>query len=121
MGSDEAGVLLSGSATNGAWKLLREQDDIGWVTAGKLLARKRPKLIPVWDNVVRCALRPGDEVWLWMNETFQEANGQLPRRLLMLHEEAGLPATVSTLRVLDVVVWMRHHTQHRMSGCRGLL
>jgi hypothetical protein len=26
----------------------------GWVTAGKLLARRRPHLVPVYDGVVKC-------------------------------------------------------------------
>ena len=35
---------------------------IGFVTAGKLMARKRPRLIPVYDDVVKCALDEPQEV-----------------------------------------------------------
>jgi hypothetical protein len=47
-----------------AWRLLEAQDDVGWVTAGKLLARKRTHLIPVWDHVVRCTRAPRQGVAL---------------------------------------------------------
>lgn len=38
-----------------AWRLnrrLRVIDDVGAVIASKLMARKRPRLIPIWDSVV---------------------------------------------------------------------
>ena len=40
---------------------------LGAVAAGKLLARKRPRLIPVWDHVVRCALGHPNGAWLWLD------------------------------------------------------
>lgn len=52
-----AGALLAPeSPARQAWDLLVEPHGMGWVIAGKVLARKRPHLIPVYDNVVRCAL-----------------------------------------------------------------
>ncbi|MDK1348939.1 DUF6308 family protein [Streptomyces sp. 378] len=47
--------LKPGSPAYRAWELLFGQHGVGWVTAGKLLARKRPRLLPVYDDVVRCA------------------------------------------------------------------
>jgi hypothetical protein len=38
--------VLPRSPAEQAWRLLTEQDGVGWVIAGKLLARKRPRLIP---------------------------------------------------------------------------
>ena len=29
-----------------AWRVLKEADGVGWVTAGKVLVRKRPRLGP---------------------------------------------------------------------------
>ena len=52
--------VLPGSPADQAWHLLTEQDGVGWVTAWKLMARKRPRLIPVWDHVVRCAMNYPD-------------------------------------------------------------
>ncbi len=47
--NDAAAAALIGPAgpATAAWQLLEQQYDVGWVTAGKLLARKRPGLIPV--------------------------------------------------------------------------
>lgn len=103
-----------------AWELLKTVTGIGWVTAGKLLARKRPKLIPVWDSVVRCAMgKPkAGQVWTWLDRLMR--NPTVRKALATLHAQAGLPATVPLLRALDVVMWMRHRAGHRPSRCPGL-
>ncbi|MEV7141746.1 DUF6308 family protein [Streptomyces tauricus] len=43
--------------------------------------------------------------------------GLLQRELLTVREAAGLPRSVSALRVCDVVVWMRHRNDHRNRSC----
>jgi len=109
-----------GSPADRAWWLLDAQDDVGWVIAGKVMARKRPELIPVWDNVVRCAFgRPRENAWLWLDGRLRQ-DGGLREQLDQLHQAAQLPKLVSRLRVLDVVVWMRHRRQHLRSSCPGL-
>lgn len=121
LGSDLAAeALKSGGKAAVAWNLLTQQDDVAWVTAGKLLARKRPRLIPVWDNVVRCALRrpkPGT-VWLWLNDVFRST--KIRDQLKTLHDAAGLPSEVTLPRTFDVVVWMRHRPEHVKTGCHGI-
>jgi hypothetical protein len=48
LGTQHARSLVDDrGAADQARQLLKRQDDVGWVTAGKLLARKRPRLIPV--------------------------------------------------------------------------
>lgn len=118
LGSDEAATLLAddGPAAR-AWQLLEAPDDMGWVIAGKLLARKRPRLVPVYDGVVKCGLGAPSGAWLWLQRQFAENDGELPRRLRDLQTEAGLPRTVHPPRVLDVIFWMRHHSSHRRSRC----
>ncbi|MEU4085034.1 DUF6308 family protein [Streptomyces aureus] len=37
----DADIVADGSPADQAWHLLRDQPDVGWVIAGKLLARKR--------------------------------------------------------------------------------
>ncbi|MDX3282386.1 DUF6308 family protein [Streptomyces scabiei] len=49
MAEADAADLAPGSPTDAAWRLLTDQPGIGWVTAGKLLARKRPRFLPVYD------------------------------------------------------------------------
>ena len=101
-----------------AWWLLREETDIGWVIAGKVLARKRPRLIPVWDNVVKCAFGRPRNAWLWLDGRLQDH--RLRDELDQLHKAAQLSDLVSRLRVLDVVMWMRHRRGHRRAACPGL-
>jgi hypothetical protein len=106
------------SPANQAWLLLREETDVGWVIAGKVLARKRPQLIPVWDSVVKCAFGRPRDAWLWLDGRLQD--GRLRDELDQLHKAAQLPELVSRLRVLDVVMWMRHRRRHRRAACPGL-
>ncbi|MYR55299.1 hypothetical protein GTY54_03225 [Streptomyces sp. SID625] len=104
--------LAPGSPAARAWELLEEQSDVGWVIAGKLLARKRPRLLPVYDKVVRCALgRPRPSFWLALHAALRADDHSLHRQLLALRQVAGVPETVSALRVCDVVVWMGHRAE----------
>jgi hypothetical protein len=71
---------------------------VGPTTASKLLARKRPRLVPIYDSPLRRELRrPG---------------GDLQSRLLRLKDGAALPDTVSAIRVFDVVTWMEGKDQN---------
>ncbi|MGN9893391.1 DUF6308 family protein [Micromonospora sp. L31] len=121
LGTDEAlPLIVEGGHADSAWRLLRNEDGIGWVIAGKLLARKRPKLVPVYDEVVSCAFGTGTGFWEWLHGKLREEGGVLAQRLDACHVEADLPAAVSRLRVLDVVFWMRHRDAHGGNGCLGL-
>ncbi|QES58604.1 hypothetical protein DEJ51_00665 [Streptomyces venezuelae] len=112
MADVEAGVLSEGSPADRAWHLLYDQHDVNYVIAGKLLARKRPRLLPVYDRVVRCALaRPRPSFWLALHAALRADDRALHQRLLALREAAGLAQTVSALRVCDVVVWMGHRAE----------
>ncbi|MFJ1709305.1 DUF6308 family protein [Kitasatospora sp. NPDC088346] len=91
----------------------------GGVTAGKLLARKRPRLLPVYDRVVRCAVGRPASFWLSLRDALAADGRALHRHLLDLRTAAALPGTVSALRVCDIVVWMGHRADHRPTGCPG--
>lgn len=90
------------------WQLIDGIHGIGWVTAHKLLAHKRPALLPFYDRVVKAALQPHDEAfWLPLHEALHgEAGAARLAQIQALRTEARLPPWVSELRVLDVVVWM---------------
>lgn len=104
----DASVVADGSPAHMAWCLLEDQYKVGWVIAGKLLARKRPRLLPVYDRVVRCALGHPPSFWTELRTALHEDDAALHHRLLGLRQSAGLPETVSALRVADVAVWMAH-------------
>jgi hypothetical protein len=89
------------------WHRLVDVPGIGAVTAGKLLARKRPRLIPVYDRVVKAALGRADEDEWWrpLRMVLVE-NPRLIATLESLRDAVRLDDQVSLLRVLDVCIWM---------------
>jgi hypothetical protein len=121
LGDDAAaGLIADNGPADQAWRLLKECDGVGWVIAGKLLARKRPHLIPVYDDVVRCAYRTGKGFWSWLHDRLREQDGVIEHRLNQLHVDATLPESIAALRILDVVFWMRHRQHHRSRRCPGI-
>ncbi|MEU8047597.1 DUF6308 family protein [Micromonospora echinofusca] len=117
---DAPDFIEEGRPADQVWQLLRDADGIGWVVAGKLLARKRPHLVPVYDEVVACAFRTRKGFWRWLHGRLGEQDAVLVERLADLRREAELPDTISLLRVLDVVMWMRHRDEHTSYRCRGV-
>lgn len=122
LGTDDAAQhIAKDSPASEAWRLLKNCDGIGWVTAGKLLARKRPHLIPVYDDVVRCAYRTSTGFWNWLHNRLRDHDGVLACRLAELREKALPSDDISALRVLDVTMWMRHRARHSRDRCPGLV
>lgn len=88
------------------YRRLRQLPDVGPTRASKLLARKRPRLVPIYDTVVDAHVLGGSGVlWEPLREALQRDDKALHRHLLYLREAAGLPQAVSPLRVFDVVAW----------------
>lgn len=88
------------------WKELKELHGIGWVTAGKLVARKRPRLIPVYDEIVRDEVGRPNEFWASLQGALAADGQALHQKLLGIRKDAGVGDDVSALRVFDVVTWM---------------
>ena len=89
------------------WHILRDIDGIGWVTANKLLARKRPHLFPVYDRVVKAALRPNQkDLWIPLRNQLLADDRRLLNRLEEIRSRAGLDVEPPLLRILDVAIWM---------------
>lgn len=95
------------AAIDEADRWLRGLDGFGPVAASKLLARKRPRLVPVIDRVVLDELKQAPDAYTacrhglarWLDDA------HLQQRL---HDRsARLPHPVTPLRVLDVALWMR--------------
>jgi hypothetical protein len=107
---DASESMLTGDCpANQLWRILRSaRDGIGRTTASKLLAAKRPRLIPIWDSFIGEAtgldtddnwrkfqtvlLADDRAIWNWL----EHLRAQVP----------NLPSQVSTLRLLDVILWM---------------
>ncbi|TNM52885.1 DUF6308 family protein [Brevibacterium sediminis] len=100
------------SKAMGLWDLLRRNRPgdsrwgIGPTTTSKLMARKRPHLIPIEDSVVNWVIElgQGDSWRLWW-DAFQAEGDYLEERATKLRAEIGRPE-LSTLRVFDVMLWM---------------
>lgn len=82
---------------------LKELWGVGPVTAGKLMAAKRPRLIPVVDTLVSQVLKPpGGRFWLPMRNQLADPG----RRKKIAEVVSCAPDNVTLLRRIDVAVWM---------------
>ncbi|WP_086696180.1 DUF6308 family protein, partial [Streptomyces recifensis] len=123
MADVDAAELDRSSSAHHAWDLLCDTRGVGSVIAGKLLARKRPRLLPVYDRVVKCVLGRPSSFWLPLHTALRADDHALHHTLLDLRKRAGVPDTVTALRVCDIVLWMAHEKDHRARRCsaRGTL
>lgn len=117
---DAEHLIAEGGPADLLWHLLREQEDLGWVTAGKLLARKRPRLVPVYDDIVKCAMGKPGNFWTALRSALRHDGCRLLRDIRALKETSAIPPAVTELRTLDVAVWMHHRIDHTKRGCTGL-
>lgn len=99
--------LAPGAPAADLWGLLRRCGGKDrWVMANKLLARKRPHLLPVYDREVRRLLGAPDNSWACLWSWFAADDGR-QAALVELRSEVGGIEDISLLRCLDVVLWMR--------------
>lgn len=101
-------------AANEMFKLVRKVPHIGRSRASKLLARKRPHLIPIWDRHLAAGLGMGktDNDWAVAQQivrTHGDRLAELRTELETAHPDEGRLWGLSQLRILDIVVWTRHH------------
>ena len=90
------------------WTLMTELcriPDVGTTTASKLLARKRPRLRPIWDSVIAVVTDSARQLWEPLRAELQKDDKALHQRLLRLRDAADLPEAVTALRVFDVIAW----------------
>ena len=90
------------------WRLdteLRLITGLGPTTVSKLIARKRPRLIPVYDSVVQDLVRPVGGFWASLNGALRADDRALQKQLIALREKSGIGQDISPLRVFDVVAW----------------
>ncbi len=84
-----------------------ESNRVGPIAAGKLLARKRPQLLPVYDSRIKKVLsrpRIDNQWWRDMHDQLVEDPGLVQELELV---RAGAQADhMSLLRVFDVMCWM---------------
>ncbi len=105
-------LLDDDSHANQLWTLVRSHDGVGRTITSKLLAAKRPHLLPIYDRHVQAALG-FDNQWPFMQEVARSpAVEDLLANVGTCRTAAGVPAEVSVLRIIDAVIWMRQHGWH---------
>ncbi|MGH3726299.1 MAG: DUF6308 family protein [Mycobacterium sp.] len=92
----------AGSPADDLHRELRALRGIDWVVAGKLLAAKRPKLLPILDNVVNDYLKPPKELF-WV--TLHDELSDVDRREAIAEVCKVAPPHVGLLRRIDVALW----------------
>jgi hypothetical protein len=92
---------------------IREIPGMGKVLTSKLLASKRPHLVPIRDSYVEALLGSPNEWWApWKKVVENEALVAEVRKLA----EGKVPAGTSTLRIFDVLLWMEGDRQAKRKG-----
>lgn len=105
----DSDILTGDSPAGKLWDYLRfGRDGVGPTTTSKLLAAKRPRLLPIWDSFVEQATGLDTKNY-WRK--FQSVLTADDRRIWnwLIELKAAIPIipdAVSPLRVLDVVLWM---------------
>ncbi|MBW0090221.1 hypothetical protein I4I73_15640 [Pseudonocardia sp. KRD-184] len=102
---DEVDPLADDWAGWAVMSALRGLDRIGPTTASKLLARKRPRLRPIWDTVVTKVTGSTEQQWEPLRQALRADDAALHHRLLRLRAAAGLPDDIGALRIFDVICW----------------
>jgi hypothetical protein len=99
------------------WNAVIELDGVGPTRASKLLARKRPRLIPIEDSVIRKALPLGKDSWASLRSALRDEH---VRKYIEDIRPPGIATTISTLRLLDAATWMRHSNSRAAKKARRL-
>ena len=105
------------TAATELWRLLDGLPYVGATKASKLMARKRPRLIPVYDSIVGSTIATADRYWdvfaefLQVEHNRERIDAMRPSRLA----EDELP----TLRILDTLIWMRHSRSRNAKRARS--
>ena len=105
----EADELATGSAVGRLWDVLRRgRDGLGKTKTSKLIAAKRPRLIPIWDSFVEQATGlDTTDYWRQFQRVLTVDDHAIWNWLTELRAHApNVPPGVSNLRILDVILWM---------------
>jgi hypothetical protein len=111
LSSEKAAALLTGRGPAALlWTELRRTKSnrwgIGATTASKIMARKRPHLISIWDEVIGQVIGVDSFKDQWMNWHRLLTDGAgLPERLAEIHRLSEVQRPLSELRIMDVVLW----------------
>jgi hypothetical protein len=104
-------LLDAGEPTWRLWDLLSTAswphalpgNGMGTTTISKLLATKRPRLVPIWDSVVRKLFAPVDNYWAAFGQALADDSLRLQ---LSIASSGEAPEGATLLRRIDALLWM---------------
>lgn len=102
----------------GSKQYLSKPDGSGPVVAGKLLARKRPHLIPIYDiRIKQLFERPKADhsFWAALAAALRADNGAFRDQLVCLRGKASIGEDIGVLRVFDVIASMHQGRQDQVA------
>jgi Family of unknown function (DUF6308) len=105
----DSGMLDAKSPAGLLWDVLRRsRDGLGPTITSKLLAAKRPRLLPIWDSFVEEATGLGTiDYWSKFHYVLADDQRLVWEWLRELRPLApNMPASVPELRIFDVLLWM---------------
>jgi len=91
------------------WPIPRTKNGLGITLRSKILAAKRPRLLPVLDKVVRGILGEVDSYW----RAFQTSLRDSDLRTLIEQATSSAPDGISLLRRMDIVIWTNNNEKFR--------
>jgi hypothetical protein len=99
---------IDSSSAAGTLSSMLMSDDfphLGRMTATKLMARKRPHLLPCYDIVVARVLGKPRDITHCLHSWFH-GDSERAKSLAALRDESGGISDISLLRCLDAAIWM---------------
>ena len=107
---DPKADLTIGKTAWNLWKEIHSLRGVGETMASKLLAAKRPLLFPIFDQHVARALKlTPDCYWEPWQKFMRSKNGIYAEEIVREMARDLGKSELSTLRLLDIVVWMYEH------------
>jgi hypothetical protein len=97
------------------WNLLIELPGVGSTTAGKLLARKRPLLVPIADSIIISAVGTSGRTWCTLRYCFKQPSFRKAVEGVRSYNAVDL----SLLRIFDVAIWMLCSRSESVRNARG--
>jgi len=97
---------------NANWPTASKGGGLGGLTKrSKILAAKRPRLIPILDRVVVGTLLQTENRWRGIQDVLNVESYRNKLEEALKHD--GVPPSVSLLRRIDVVIWFNNQAKFR--------
>jgi hypothetical protein len=94
---------------------------VGETKATKVLARKRPRLVPIIDSVVRRALPLSDQPLALLQQLRAAMRDEERRQRVQELRPEWEGSAVTEMRLVDAAIWMQYSRSRYVRRCRSTL